>query len=285
MWFATFVPFVARPSALVWFLVAFVAVLALIIAALWLFQRQLIYYSGGSVPPVEDILTGWSEVTLTTTDGLDLKAWFAEPQPDGGTPLVVVFPGNAGTRADRVPLGSRLAESGLGVLLVDYRGYGGNPGIPSESGLALDARAAVRFLAAVAPDRPVVLFGESLGSAVAIELAVDEPPAALILRSPFTSVADMAGELFSRNPPQFLLRDRYPSDERIGSVAAPVLVIAGSDDSVVPPAQSRELYNLAQEPKEFVEVPGADHNDLELLAGEIMIEAVLRFIDEATKRR
>jgi len=284
MWFATFVLLVSRPVVVVGFVLLFVAVLALVVFGLWWFQRHLIYFPGGGVPPVEDLLPGWSEVTLTTTDGLELEAWYAEPQPDPDTPVVVVFPGNAGNRINRVPLGSRLTESGLGVLLVDYRGYGGNPGSPSETGLALDARATVGFLAATAPDHPVVLFGESLGAAVAVELAVAEPPAALILRSPFTSMADMARFHFPPGPPGFLLRDRYPSDERIGSIQTPVLVIAGSEDSIVPLAQSRELYNLAQEPKEFVELPDADHNDAEMLDGEVVVEAVLRFIEGATQQ-
>lgn len=283
MWFATFVALVARPSAPVSFILVFVAVVALMVAGLWLFQRQLIYYPGDRVPPVEEVLPGWSEVTLTTADGLALEAWYAEPEPGTDKPVVVVLPGNAGVRADRAPLGSRLAESGLGVLLVDYRGYGGNPGSPTESGLALDARAAVRFLATAAPGHPVVLFGESLGAAVAIELAVDEPPAAVILRSPFTSIADVTGTGLLPRPPQYLLRDRYPSADRIGLIKAPILVIAGSDDSIVPLAHSRELYNRAPEPKTFLEVPGADHNDAELLSGDVVVEAVFRFIDGATQ--
>ncbi len=284
MWFAEFVQLVARSSVLVGFTLAFVGVLALALAGLWLLQRHLLYFPGGNVPPVEDILPGWSDVTLTTTDGLELQAWFAQPGTDPGTPVVVVFPGNAGNRAGRAPLGSRLAEHGFGVLLVEYRGFGGNPGDPSETGLAKDARAAVRFLAREEPDRPVVLFGESLGAAVAIGLAAVEPPAALILRSPFTSLADVAQVHYPPGPPRFLLRDRYPSDERIGSVAAPVLVVAGSEDSIVPADQSRELYDRAREPKELLIVPGADHNDAELLAGDRVVEAVVRFIDQATRR-
>lgn len=284
MWFAEFVVLAVRSSVLFWFMLLFIIVLALVVAGLWRFQRHLIYFPGGDVPPVADMLPGFSDVTLMTTDGLELAAWYREPQYSPAMAVVVVFPGNAGSRADRVPLGSRLAESGLGVLLVDYRGYGGNPGSPSETGLALDARAAVRFLDRAAPGHPIVLFGESLGAAVAVELAVDEPPAALILRSPFTSLTDVARTHYSPGPPPFLLRDRYPSDQRIGSVSAPVLVIAGSEDSIVPTAQSRKLYDLAPEPKELLVVPGADHNDAELLAGGSVVETVRRFIDDASQR-
>ncbi|MGF1597768.1 MAG: alpha/beta hydrolase [Acidimicrobiales bacterium] len=268
-----------RPSPVVaGFLVAGVVII-LAVAGLWSFQRRLIYFPGDDVPPVGDVLPGWSEVTLTTADGHELGAWYAPPPADPAAPVVVVLPGNAGTRANRTRLGSRLAAHGLGVLLVDYRGYAGNPGAPSETGLAIDARAATRFVAERAPDHPVVLFGESLGAAVAIEVAVDDPPAALVLRSPFTSLADVARAHYPPGPPPFLLRDRYPSAERIGSVAAPVLVIVGSDDSIVPPAQSSALHDLAREPKELVVVPGADHNDVELVAGDAVVAATVRFID------
>lgn len=165
---------------------------------------------------MERVLPGWSEVTLTTADGLDLEAWYASPEPGFDTP-VVVLPW-AGTRADRVPLGFRLAENGLGVVMVDDRGYAGSP---SESGLALDARAAARFVARAASGHPVVFLGESLGAAVAIELAA-QPPAALILRSPFTSLADVAQVHYPLGPARIPLWDEDVSHRRIGSVAAPV---------------------------------------------------------------
>ena len=255
-------------------------VILILLAAMWMFQRPLIYLPGGAVPPVDEILVGWSEATLVTTDGLELGAWYSPP--DTGEPAVIVFNGNAGSRVDRAELGSQLEAQGFGVLLVDYRGYGGNPGSPSEAGLALDARAANQWVRDDAPEHPVVIFGESLGAAVAIEVAGAHPPAALILRSPFTSLADVARHHYRLTPPPFLLRDRYASNERIESVAAPILVIAGSEDSIVPLSQSRELYELAPEPKELVIVRGADHNDPELVAGPEVIEAIDRFVDQAT---
>ncbi len=250
------------------------------VAAFWLLQRRLIYYPADGVPPVEEVLPGWSTVALATADGLQLEAWYSAPDP--GRPVVIVLNGNAGNRADRVPLGAGLATPGLGVLLVDYRGYGGNPGRPSETALALDARAAARFVAERAPGHPSILFGESLGAAVAVELAAEHPPAALVLRSPFTSLADVASEHFPLVPVRWLLRDRYPTDERIGALRAPVLVIAGAEDSIVPVAQSRSVYDLAPDPKQLLVIPGADHNDFELSAGRAMIESILRFVEGAT---
>ncbi len=260
---------------LIWLL----AVAAILVAGLWFFQRRLIYLPSGQVPPIADVLPGWSEQVIATADGLDLLAWYSSPELD--KPVVVVLPGNAGNRSDRAPLGAKLAEEGFGVLLVDYRGYGGNPGHPSERGLALDAKAATSFVREEAPGHEVVLFGESLGAAVAIGLAVEQPPVALILRSPFTSLADVAAVHYPFLPVRALLRDTYPSRDRIGGVASPVLVIAGSTDSIVPPVQSRTIHELASPPKELVVVEGADHNDYELLAGSELVAAVVRFVADS----
>ena len=113
-------------------------------------------------------------------------------RPTADEPIIIVFSGNAGNRSDRLTLGTRLGADGAGVLLTDYRGYGGNPGRPSEDGLAVDARAALSFVEISMPGHPIVYFGESLGAAVAVELATEAPPAALVLRSPFTSLEDAA---------------------------------------------------------------------------------------------
>lgn len=246
-----------------------------LIGVLWLSQRRLIYLPGRRVPPVEAVLPGWAEVTLGTADGLRLDAWYRPPDPHA--PVIIVFNGNAGTRADRAPLGARLARQGLGVLLTDYRGYGGNPGHPTESGLGLDARAAVAFAEERAARHPVVYYGESLGAAVAIELAAARPPDALVLRSPFTSLGDAAAVHYPLLPVRAMLWDRYPSADRIGTIDAPVLVVAGSDDSIIPTTQSRTIYELAAGPKELLIVDGADHNDFDLLAGEALVAAVVRF--------
>jgi fermentation-respiration switch protein FrsA (DUF1100 family) len=173
-----------------------------------------------------------------------------------------------------------LAARGFNVLLFDYRGFGGNPGSPTEIGLAADARAARVYLA----DRPdvdaarLVYLGESLGTGVAVGLAAEQPPAALILRSPFTSMADVGAYHYPILPVRLLLRDRFASRDTIGRVRAPVLVIAGDRDEIVPLEQSRTLYDAAPSPKELVIIKGASHNDDELLAGEEMIQAIVRFL-------
>ena len=168
------------------------------------------------------------------------------------------------------------------MLLFDYRGYGENTGHPSEEGLALDAAAARDWLAArtEVDGQRLVYFGESLGGAVALRLAIEHPPAALILRSPFTSLADAGRVHFPWLPVGRLLLDRYPSASRIADVRVPLLVIAGDRDTIVPDTLSRQLFDAAPEPKQFVLIAGADHNDPQLLDGAELISEVVRFLRE-----
>nr|WP_264023230.1 alpha/beta hydrolase [Mycolicibacterium pyrenivorans] len=249
-----------------------------LLALLWSQQRRLIYFpSTGPVPPASTVLPGARDVVIHTADGLDLAAWFL---PGGPGPAVLVLSGNGGDREMRAPLAAALHAMGLSVLLLDYRGYGGNPGQPTEVGLAADARAAHDWLAGqpqVDPKR-IGYFGESLGGAVAVGLAGERPPAALVLRSPFTSLADVAGVHYPWLPVRRLLLDRYPSIDRIGALSAPLLVIAGDTDDIVPPSLTRRLYDAAPEPKRFLSIPGAGHNDRALLDGPRMLTAVEGFL-------
>lgn len=244
-------------------------------------QRRLIYFpSPGPVPSVGAILPGGEDVVLDTEDGLRLGAWFLPAAARG--PAVLICNGNAGDRTLRARLAAALVRAGISVLLFDYRGYGGNSGRPTEDGLAADARAARAFLVGrpeVDPAR-IAYFGESLGAAVAVRLALESPAAALVLRSPFTSLTDVGRLHYPWLPVAALLDDRYPSIDRIARVAAPLLVIAGDRDTLVPAELSRRLYEKAREPKEFVLVPGADHNSMELLDGPLMIDAIVRFFGE-----
>jgi hypothetical protein len=177
-------------------------------------------------------------------------------------------------------LARALAAEDLAVLLFDYRGFGGNPGSPTETGLKADARAARDYLIRHqgVDANHLVYFGESLGSAVAVALAQEHPPAALILRSPFTSAIEVGQFHYRLLPVQWLLRDRFTSIDRIGHIRSPVLVIAGDRDGIVPVDQSRRLYSAANEPKALVIISGADHNDEVLQAGRQMIDAILQFL-------
>jgi fermentation-respiration switch protein FrsA (DUF1100 family) len=249
------------------------------LSRIWGLQRRLIYFpSPVPVPSAAAVLPTGRDVVLDTEDGIRLGAWYFPGR--GGA--VLVCNGNGCDRSMRVELAVALNRMGLSVLLFDYRGYGGNPGRPSEEGLAADARAAQAWLAAqpeVDSDR-IAYLGESLGAAVAVGLAVQRPPAALVLRSPFTSLADVGDVHYPWLPIRRLLLDRYPSIERIPSVHAPLLVIAGDRDDIVPLSLSRLLYDAAVEPKRFVLVPGAGHNDPELLDGGLMLDEIERFLSE-----
>jgi fermentation-respiration switch protein FrsA (DUF1100 family) len=225
-------------------------------------------------------MDGITPVSFPTADGLTLNGWFVTrtETPDF---TAIVFNGNAGNRAFRAPLADAFARANLAVLLFDYRGFGSNPGSPSESGLSLDARAAREYVlrrTGVDRDR-LVYFGESLGTAVATELAVDHPPAALILRSPFTSMTDVGRHHYPVLPVRWLLRDRYVTIDRIALVKAPVMVIGGDADSIIPIAQTRRVFEAAREPKSLLVIEGADHNDDSLLSGREMIDGVLRFLE------
>ncbi|MHB8765701.1 MAG: alpha/beta hydrolase [Deferrisomatales bacterium] len=265
-----------------WLAVGAAAYLGLVALA-WLFQRRLIYLPMGAVPAARSVLPAAREVTFTTDDGLTLGGWFV---PAEGPPLAaaVVLNGNAGNRAYRAPLAAALARRGVATLLFDYRGYGGNPGRPSEAGLLADARAARAFLASLPGVDParIVLFGESLGAAVAVASAAEHPPAALVLRSPFTSLVDLGRHHYPFLPVTWLLADRYPSRERIRSLICPLLVIAGERDRVVPASQSRALFEAAPAgAKRFLAVPGADHNDPALFASPPLVAAVAEFVGAA----
>ncbi len=259
-------------------------VVALAIVTLWVSQRALIYFPRSDVPsPAAAGLPSAEVATFDTADGLTLEAWFVPPSGAVTGHTVVVFNGNAGHRGHRAELAAQLSARGLGVLLVDYRGYGGNPGLPSEEGLARDARAALVYVgrrADVDPTR-VVFFGESLGAAVAIRLALEYPPAALILRSPFTSLAEIGRIHYPFLPVDWLLRDRYPSLERITRITSPLLVVAGEDDRTVPAAESATLFEAAPHPKKLVTIRAADHNDESLTNGPELVRAIVDFLSAA----
>lgn len=284
-------------------LTAFIAIGVLF---LWIGQRRLVYFPSQVVPAAPP--AGVGEVTLTTEDGLELAAWFVPPDHEASRPdaalgeaddegsdavedptvdtdaeaaddVVIMFHGNGGNRVGRLPLARSLAARGHAVLLVDYRGYGGNPGKPSAAGLALDARAARNWVIqqpGIDDDR-IAYFGESLGAAVAIELAVDHPPAAMVLRSPFTSLADVARTHYPIVP-SVMLRDRWPSLDRIRELDVPILVVAGSDDRIVPTEQSERIATAAGGPSELLVIDGAGHNDLALLDGETVLTAIDHFL-------
>jgi len=262
------------------------AIVGLMLLLIWLGQRRMIYLpSDGNPSPADYGLPEAQVVTLTTEDGLALQAWLVRPTGPSTGITAIVFNGNAGHRGYRAPLARAFADRGVATLLFDYRGYGGNPGGPSEAGLMRDGRAARAWLDAQ-PDidrARIAYFGESLGTGVAVRLAVSHPPAALVLRSPYTSLVDVGQHHYPILPVGLLLRDRFASIDLIARVRAPVLVIAGEHDHIIPRANSERLFAATNDPKQLLIIPGADHNDMSLLAGAQMLNAIADFLTRQAK--
>ena len=241
-----------------------------VVAGLYLYQRQLLYHPDPARPRLGALAElGIREVAVPTADGLSLLAWYLPPRdtpqgaPLGEQPVVVYFHGNAGHigyRADRV---ERFAREGYGALIVEYRGYGGNPGVPSEAGLFEDAAAALRFVEAQGvPGRRVVLYGESLGTGIAVQAATTREVGAVILEAPYTSIAAAAQFHYPFIPAAWLVSDRYDSLSRIGQIRAPILMLHGARDGVIPLSLGEALFAAAPEPKENWIAPQAGHADL-----------------------
>ena len=227
-----------------------------------------------------DVGLEFEELRFRAADGTRLHGWLV---PGGGKIAVLWFHGNAGNVGDRVELLRELHhELRVAVFILEYRGYGGSEGRPSESGLYLDAEAALAALTrrlGMATES-VALLGQSLGSAVAVELANRHPPAGVILESPFTSVPEMAKHHYPWLPVWPLLRSRYDSLSKIANVSAPVLVIHGEDDKIVPPEMGERVLAAAGGSKHLRLIPGAGHNDSHLIGRSAYFAALRGFLAE-----
>lgn len=233
-----------------------------ILAGLFFGQRRLLYRPGTARPELGELAAlGVRETELATADGLALLAWY-RPAP-AGRPVLVYFHGNGGHIGHRSERLRRFAGEGFSVLMPEYRGYGGNPGRPNEAGLYADGRAALDFLAeAGVPPQQIVLWGESLGSGVAVRMAAERPVGGVVLEAPFTSVAAVAQCHYPFVPAARMVQDRFDSLAVIGRVAAPILFLHGERDRVVPIQFGRALFEAAASPKEAWVSPQAGHVNL-----------------------
>lgn len=259
-----------------WLLIALAVAYCGLLALMFAFQRRLMYFPGPRcAAPAACGLPEAKEIQITSGDGERLVAWYVAPHDEN--PLTIYFQGNAGGLDLRVDRFRALIAGGIGLLALCYRGYGGSSGRPTEKGLLLDARAAYDFASArVTPNR-IVLFGESLGTAVAVALAAECPVGALVLDAPFTSAADIGAAAYPYVPVRWLIRDAFRSDERIARVHAPLLVLHGEQDRIVPIGLGERLFALADEPKQFVRFPSGGHVNLDQYGA---IDAVKKFLAE-----
>lgn len=238
---------------------AYVAVLTL----LYVQQREMMYPRNPARAEIASAnLPGVEETVLTAADGEKLVAWVVPPRE--GKPVLLFFHGNAGNfaRPVRQARFRALTEDGTGLFAVNYRGYGGSTGAPTEDGLAQDARAAYAAAAARFGSERLVGYGESLGTGVVLKLAAEEPLKAVVLEAPYLSTVAVAQQRYPLLPVGLLMKDQFRSDEVIGKVKAPILVLHGERDGVIPFSQGEALFALANAPKRFVRFPDGNHSDL-----------------------
>ena len=246
-------------------------------------QRRLMYHPDNSAPILGDAgVPDMAAVTLKTADGLDLLAWHRSATREGA-PTVIYLHGNAGHIGHRGHKVRPYLDAGYGVLLVSWRGYGGNPGSPTEQGFYDDARAAFDFLEAqgvAAAD--IVVYGESIGGGAAGQLATEREIGALVLEAPFTSAPDVAQRAYWFLPARYILLDRFESKSKIGDIDAPLFIVHGERDQVVPVDMGRSLLAAANEPKDARFFPGAGHNDLyDYGAAQAVLEFLARTFPES----
>jgi fermentation-respiration switch protein FrsA (DUF1100 family) len=258
---------------------ALVAVYAAVALAAYLGQRRLMYFPDTAhTEPAEVGLRGVTERVIDTPDGHRVIAWYGRAQP--GMPTLLYFHGNGGSLADRAPRIARFMNEGWGVYMMTYRGYGGSTGSPTEVANVADARLAYQALVREGvPPASIIAYGESLGSGIAVRIAAELPVGGIILDAPYTSIVDVAAQAYPFLPVRLLLIDRYDSTRFIGAIKAPLLILHGAYDGVVPVAMGRELARLAPEPKRLVVFPNGHHSDL-YINGNNAIDAVRSWIAE-----
>lgn len=236
-----------------------VGLYVLITAYMYVTQRSHQYFPGRQGLTAKATgLRGAEDVNLASTDGVVLQAWYSRARP--GQATILYFHGNGGEIADRAERFAAYQAEGFGVFFLSYRGYGASTGSPSQKGLMDDARAAHDWLIAkgIAPDQ-IMLVGESLGSGVAVQLAAERQVRAMALEAPFASAANVAAKAYWWLPVRLLMKDKFDSFAFIDKIKAPLLIIHGDLDGLVPLSEGRELFARASEPKEMVVVPGGSH--------------------------
>jgi len=261
---------------------------AVLAAALFFYQPNLLYFPDMPTRQIqttpEVIGLDFDSVTLTTSDNEQLHGWFIPADPARGT--LLFFHGNAGNISHRLDSIRLFHELGLSVLIFDYRGYGQSTGTLTEKGTYRDAGAAWQYLVAqrgIPPER-IILFGRSLGAGIAAELATRQAAAGVILESAFTSVPDVAAELYPWLPVRWLSRYQYNTRKQLADIHSPVLIVHSRDDEIISYANGEQLFAAANEPKQFLELRGG-HNDGFMVSADSYVRGIDVFINEVLGER
>jgi uncharacterized protein len=264
----------AYTTMLMWIAIIFLCIYVGVAGVLYVTQRSLMYFpEPAHTTPAQAGLPQAEEVPLVAADGGHSTAWYVAAQDQ--KPVILYFHGNGGALRYRVERFQKLIGDGIGLVALEYRGYGGNPGSPTERGLIADAEAAYTFAAAHYPTKQIALWGESLGSGVAVALAAQKPVGRVILEAPFTSAAAVASLHYWYLPVRLLMKDQFHSDTRIAKVKAPLLILHGVHDQVVPYAMGERMFELANQPKHIVRFLDGGHENLDASGA---LHAVARFL-------
>jgi fermentation-respiration switch protein FrsA (DUF1100 family) len=245
------------------------------VATLFIKQRSLIF-----VPDKTPIfaISGTEKISVTTQDGLTIHAIYKTSSMPS-KPTIIMFHGNAGNAGHRLFKVKPYVDQGYGILLAEYRGYGGNDGIPSEEGFYHDGRAYMNWLTQNKNITNIVIYGESVGSGTATQMAEEYDIAGLILEVPFSSLLDVAQNLYFLAPVKYLIKDPFMNHEKIANINAPLLILHGHKDSIIPYKFAKKLYNHAIEPKTMIDFPDGGHNDLYNFGAHTHILTFLNTLD------
>ncbi len=255
------------------------AVYLSIMLVMFIFQKHLVFHPSKNIHSTPgDLGLTYEDVEIETEDGVKLHGWFIPV--DGEERTIILFHGNAGNISNRIYLLNSLQELKANILIIDYRGYGQSEGSPDEEGLYADGRAAWNYVTEnrQVDSKKIILFGRSLGSAIAIKLATERTAGALILDAPFTSGANLGADIYPWLPVRMLMKYEFSNDERIRNLNIPVLIAHSRTDRVIPYSHGEKLFEMANEPKQFVELEGRHGAGFE--GRGHYLESIQRFINQ-----
>ncbi|MCX5813972.1 MAG: alpha/beta hydrolase [Proteobacteria bacterium] len=252
---------------------------SIIMGATYFTQDSMIYFPEKEILQTpQNINLDYREINFSTKDGVNISGWHIPANPEKGT--LLFCHGNAGNISNVMEHIKIFHEAGFSVLVFDYRGYGKSGGKPSEAGTYLDVEAAWDYLLQQGnPPEKIIVYGHSLGSAIATEVAIRKNPVALIIEAGFTSMPDLGAKLYPWLPVKLLSKYQYSTVTKIGMIKFPKLIIHSPDDEIVPFQHGRMLYEKASQPKDFLEIRGG-HNDGFLLSGAIYKDGLMKFIEK-----